>query len=237
MRNVETEATIHFNAFPCWRSHVERKCEFSIGSDVRACDRMSGREPFAMQFEDAFFSCCEKMLSHRQAVPNAPKTEKWERREKRANEQQAAHNLKWLPFYLRRILCFLASLYAVDALVFGGFVHNHFRFFFVRCFVFFSIVSVVTTTTTTFLLPLSFVAVAVIVSFHLNWKICKRQAAEAQPTEVKEHEILAKNGQTKQWFREINKTKKRRENEERKTNEGPNNFFCLTFFAFENCFC
>lgn len=45
-------------------------------------------------------------------------------------------------------------------------------------------------------------------SIHLKWKICKRQAAEAQPTEAKEHEILAKNGQTKQWFREINKNEK-----------------------------
>lgn len=237
--HLQCNSRMHF-------SHVAKKC-CRIGTamgtslethNIDATPSNRGeqtKKPFQMQ---------RRKRNGRWRKEDKKKTRERTAAARNSNElQRAAHNLKWLPFYLRRILCFCAWLYVVEALVFGGFVYNNFRFFFVRCFVFFSALldrfgrSFVTTTTTTTIFSVGhcrFVAVAVIVSFHLKWKICERQAAEAQPTEVKEHEILAKNGQNKTMgFREINKTKETRETEERWKNElGRTFFFFFPFFIF-----
>lgn len=188
------------------------------------------------------------MATEQKATENATKEED-EAKRKRTNEQQQ-HNLKWLPFYLRRTL-FLSnvvrhrrcSLWRFGAQSFSVLLRPSvcsssalcsFDRFGVRY------VCVPSSTTTT----IFSVAIAVwllspslfrCVSFRFIWNgksVKGKRSPQQQPSQIKEHEILAKNGQTKQWIREINnrkKIKKKKKRKWRKKQKKSPNHFILYF--------
>lgn len=210
--------------------------------DVRANDCISANEPFAMHFRGCVFSHIAKSLSQRQrhthyvcikcdattsnsgdgtktnskcneGRENEEEEDEAEKKNERTSEQQQ-HNLKWLPFYLRRTL-FLSnvvhhrrcSLWRFGAQSFSVLLRSIRLFFFCSMFfrsfrIFGVCVCAASSSTTLFSVAiavwlLSPVIVSLrFVSFEMEKSVKGKRSPQQQPSQIKEHEILAKNGQT-----------------------------------------